>query len=248
MQIRTIKTSKITSGKEILIEILDKYVVSINEGSVLVITSKIVALCEGSVVKISESVDKKELIKKHSDYYIPSELNKYDMTITITDNLLIPTAGIDESNAAGYYVLWPKDAQKTANEVRKYLVKRFGLKKVGVLITDSKTTPLRWGTTGVGIAQSGFLALRDYIGKPDIFGRLMKVTKANIMDGLAAAAVLVMGEGKEQTPLAVIEHIDFVEFQGRDPSKEELESLPISIEDDIYGFILKRVPWKKGGR
>ena len=229
-------------------QILDKYLPPLKEKSVLVITSKIVAICEGSVVKAEAGVNKKELIKSQSDYYIPADFNKYEMTITITNNLLIPTAGIDESNAAGYYVLWPKDAQKAANEVRKYLIKRFGLKKVGVLITDSKTTPLRWGTTGVGIAHSGFLALRNYIGKPDIFGRHLKVTKANVMDGLAAAAGVVIGEGKEQTPLAVIEDVDFVDFQIKDPSKEELDGLYISIEEDIYGTILESVPWKKGGR
>lgn len=37
------------------------------------------------------------------------------------------------------------------------------------------------------------------------------MTKANIRDGMAAA-VLVMGEADEQTPLAVIEHVPFVAF------------------------------------
>ena len=47
------------------------------------------------------------------------------------------------------------------------------LKKVGVIITDSKTTPLRWGTSGVAISYSGFSPLKNYIGSPDIFGKEM---------------------------------------------------------------------------
>jgi len=125
----------------------------------------------------------------------------------------MPSAGIDESNSNGFYILHPKDLQETANKIRIYLCKRFKLKNVGVLITDSKTTPLRWGTTGVALAHSGFLALNDYIDTPDIFGRKLKVTKVNISDGLAAAAVLVIGEGREQTPLAIISETASVKFQ-----------------------------------
>jgi len=68
------------------------------------------------------------------------------------------------------------------------------------------------------------------------------------MDGLAAAAVLVMGESNEQTPLAVIEDMPFVKFQARDPSKKELEELKITIQEDLYAPLLKAVKWKKGNR
>jgi F420-0:gamma-glutamyl ligase len=39
------------------------------------------------------------------------------------------------------------------------------------------------------------------------------MTKVNVADALAAAAVLVMGEGSEQTPLVVIGDVPFVTFQ-----------------------------------
>jgi len=166
--------------------------------------------------------------------------------VTIKRNLLAVAAGIDESNGAGFYILWPKDPQKTANEVRRYLQKRFSVKKVGVVITDSKTTPLRCGTTGVSIVYSGFRALNNYIGRRDIFGRKFEMQKANIVDALATSAVLVMGEGSEQTPLAVVEDVPFIKFQEKDPSKKELRDLHIDIEDDLYGPLLKGVKWRKG--
>ena len=176
---------------------------------------------------------------------LPSKNALFDITLTIKNNILIPTAGIDESNGDGYYILWPSDPQKSANNIRKYLCERFSLKLVGVLVTDSKTTPLRWGTTGTSLAQSGFVALNNYIGKPDIFGRKLEVTKANIADGLAAAAVVVMGEGKEQTPLAIITEVPFVKFQMRNPTVEEIRKRTIAMKDDLYAPLLTSAMWKK---
>ena len=72
------------------------------------------------------------------------------------------------------------------------------------------------------------------------------VEKVNVADGLAASAVLVMGEGNEQTPITIIENIPFVKFQSKNPSDEELKELAISMDDDLYGQILKSVKWKKG--
>ena len=246
MKVTTIRTEKITPFKISLFEVLDRNLKDFKEESVLAITSKIVSICEGRVVKIGKE-DKNSLIKKEADWYLPRSLSKYNFILTIKNNILLPSAGIDESNSNGHFVMWPKDPQKTANQVRDYLINRFNLKKAGVIITDSKTTPLRWGTGGVAIAHSGFKGLNNYIGKPDIFGRTLLVTQANIMDALAVAAVLTMGEGKEQTPLAVIEELPFVQFQQRNPTQKELKDLRIEIEDDLYAPLLTKVNWQKGG-
>ena len=195
MIINSIKTKKIKPYKEDIFSILDKYLLSMPEKSILAVSSKIVAICEGNVVS-KEGIEKDKLAQTEADYYLPRRESKYGYLLTIKNNILLPCAGIDESNGAGYYVLWPKNPQKSANEILDYLKKRFNRQKIGVIITDSKTTPLRWGTTGVAIAYSGFLPLKDYIGKPDIFGHTLMVTKANIMDALAVAAVLVMCAGK----------------------------------------------------
>ena len=184
---------------------------------------------------------------EQAEYFLPPKYSTYGFTITMKHNVLIPSAGIDESNGNGYYVLWPRDPQKTVNQIREYLVEKHGVKNIGVIIVDSKTTPLRWGVTGVAIVHSGFDALNDYIGKPDIFNRPFKVEKVNVADGLAASAVLVMGEGNEQTPLAIVEDVSFIHFQNRNPSQQELDTLAISIDEDLYAPLLKHVPWEKGG-
>lgn len=245
MNIVAIKTEKVTKDSIDLFDLLDKYVVNIEENSILAITSKIVAICEGNMVSVDETT-KDVLVREEADLYLPKEENKYGVYITVKDNILAATAGIDESNTNGYFVLWPKNPQDTANKIREYLTKRFNLKKVGVIITDSKTTPLRWGVTVLPIAHSGLNALNSLIGTPDLFGRNLKMTQVAIADGLAGAAGLVMGEGTEQTPLAVITEVPFVEFQDRNPSEEELKALKIDIDEDVYSTFLKSVPWKKG--
>jgi dihydrofolate synthase / folylpolyglutamate synthase len=244
MKIRSIKTSKILPFEQDIFSVLDKYLIEIPERSILAITSKIVAICEGNVVKKGET-KKDGLIEREADLYLPKRKNKYDYLLTIKNGVLLPSAGIDESNGNGYYILWPKDSQKSANQILDYLKIRFGRQKIGVVITDSRTTPLRWGTTGVAIAYSGFMPLRDYIGQPDIFGVRMRATKANIMDALAVAAVLVMGEGEEQTPLALIEEIPFMSFQKNHPTKKELQELNISLDDDLYSELLRSVNWRQ---
>jgi len=245
MQITAIKTQKVTAEDKSIYDILDRYIKDLPEKSILCITSKIVAITEGRIVSVENS-NKDELVEKESEYFLPKEENKYGFHLTITQNLLIPAAGIDESNGNGYYVLWPKDPQKSANKIREYLVNKFKIKNLGIIITDSKTTPLRNGTTGVGIAHSGFSALNNYVGEADLFNRKLKFTKSNIMDGIAAAAVLIMGEGHEQTPLALVSDISKVRFQSKNPSEEELEELKIDIDTDVYSSILKRAPWQKG--
>lgn len=245
MQIQAVKTHKITSKDKSIFKVIDDHLSNFEERSILCITSKIISITEGRIVPIENS-NKDELVEKESEYFLPKEENQYGFHLTITKNLLIPAAGIDESNGNGHYILWPSNPQESANKIREYLKTRFNIKFAGVIITDSKTTPLRWGTTGVGIAYSGFQPLKDYIGKKDLFDREMRFTKANVMDGLAAAAVTVMGEGEEQTPIAIISNITNAQFQDRNPTHDELDALKIDLDTDVYSSILKRAPWKKG--
>lgn len=96
-------------------------------------------------------------------------------------------------------------------------------------MTDSHTTPLRRGVTGISLAHLGFRGLQSAIGKPDLFGREMKMTTINFADGLAAAATLVMGEANEARPLEVIES-EGIEFT----SETDCNELKMPVQDDLY--------------
>lgn len=246
MKVTPIKTHKITPEDD-LFAVLDKYINSLPEKSVIAVASKIVAITEGRVVK-ADGVDKNELVREEADLYLPWQDNPYGFHITIKNGIMLASGGIDESNGNGYFVLWPQDPQESANRIRWHLKRRCHLNNLGVIITDSRTSPLRWGVTGVGIAHSGFQALYSYVDKPDVFGRKMRVEKLNLPDCLASATVVVTGEGDEQTPIAVIEDIPRVTFQDRNPTDEELATLRISIDEDIYAPLLKSVKWEKGSK
>lgn len=245
MKVTSLKTHKITKKDKDIFKILDSYIKDLKKKSVVAVTSKIIAVCEGRIVHKSLAT-KDELTEQEAEWYLPRHLSKYDFCISIKNNTFTASAGVDESNGNGYYVLWPSNPQRSANEIRSYLKKKFGIEHVGVVITDSKTTPLRWGVTGVALAHSGFVSLNSYIGKPDIFGRLLKAEKLNVSDTLATAAVGVMGEGNEQTPLAIIEDLPFVKFQKGNPAQRELASLHIELEDDLYAPLLRGVKWRRG--
>ena len=113
-----------------LVSVLDTYLSEFSEKSILAITSKVVAVCENRILPIG-SIDKLELVKHESDHFLDLSLSKYNLSFSIVRGTLIPMAGIDESNGNGNYVLWPKDPQKSAAIIRKYLKKRFGIKTRG---------------------------------------------------------------------------------------------------------------------
>ncbi len=244
MIVKAIKTHKITRADKDLFKVLNKYVKDFSEGSILVIASKIVAITQGRVVRLKDQ-KKDDLIKKEADFFIDKNLHKSKLFITLKNNILTFSSGIDESNGNGYQVLWPNFPQKVANQVREYLIKRFQVKKVGVIITDMTALPLRWGVIGGALCYSGFKPLKDLRGKPDIFGKKYKFTKVGILNGLTAATSVVMGEGSEQTPLAIINDLPFVEFQNGIPTKKELDDLIIKPEEDMYGPLFKNAPWQK---
>jgi len=224
MEIKAIKT-RIFHEDENLISFILKYFKKIPERSVLVITSKIVALSEGHTAEYKNEREKAKLIKRESEFALKTKLT----WLTIKDGMVMANAGIDESNAKGKLILLPKDSFKSASIIRKIFVKKFKVKNLGVLITDSRLFPLRAGVVGVALGYAGFKGIRNYIGKKDIFGRKLKMSQTDITDSLATAAVLCMGEGKEQQPIALIKNAP-VEFTEKINKKELL----INIKDDLY--------------
>ena len=244
MLVRAIKTRSILPPKDDLLSAITESFsnIKLKEKSIIVITSKVVSIWQGRCLKIDNKINKDKLIKKEADLYL-DRVRPNDVMLTIKDGVLIPTAGIDESNANGYYVLWPKDLFKTAKEMYGFIQKKFKLKSFGIIISDSHTTPMTTGIMGLGISFYGFYPLRDYRGKKDIFKRKIKMSQTNIVDSLAAAAVYEMGEGAEQTPIAIIEEVGDIKFGKFNFLKTN--PLEIKMQDDIYYPLLKSINWKK---
>jgi F420-0:gamma-glutamyl ligase len=194
------------------------------------------------------TADYDQLVQDEAQQYLVSRQKGEAFSFTITQNFLTTNSGVDESNVGGGYVLWPQDPQASANHIRAYLVERFGHQDVGVVITDSTCQPIRLGMFGMSLAHSGFAALNDYVGKTDLFDRPFAATYADVATGLAAAAVVTMGEGAESKPLALLQDLPFVQFTGRDPSAVERAVLLIDPAEDIFAPFLSAVPWYPGGK
>jgi coenzyme F420-0:L-glutamate ligase len=235
MQVQPIKTKVFKEGDD-LIEFILEYCPKMKEQSILVVTSKIVALGEGRTVKFKNKKEKIKFIKKESAFAIKTKL----VWLTIRDGMVMASAGIDESNADGKSIMLPKDSYRSAEFIRKEIGKKLKIKKLGVLITDSRIFPLRAGVVGGAIGYAGFKGIKNYVGQKDIFGRVLKYSKTNVADGLATAAVLCMGEGKEQRPLALISGAP-VQFVGK-INKQEIR---INTQADIFYPLLKNIKIKK---
>jgi dihydrofolate synthase / folylpolyglutamate synthase len=247
MKVTAIKTKVIVPNKDRdLFAILDAYLPRLKERTVVAVTSKIVAICEGRTI-LNTGQDKLGLAKQEADLFHTLPSRKYRMLLTVKNHRLGFTSGIDESNGKGVFILWPQDPQKSANQIRAYLAKKHDIQHVGVIITDTTSAPMLRGQRGQFLAHSGFAALNSYVGKPDIFGRKLKMTKSAVADALGTAAVLLMGEGNEQTPLALIEDVPFMKFQKRNPTKAELKELNMELKDDLYAPVLQAIRWRKGG-
>ena len=91
----------------------------------------------------------------------------------------------------------------SADNIRKEFKKKLNV-DVGVIISDSHCVPLRTGTTGFALATSGFNAVIDERGKKDLFGKKIRITQRAVADGLASAAVVIMGETDERMPAVLI--------------------------------------------
>lgn len=228
MLVTPIKTRVFKEGEDLEAFIVE-HVPTLKDGAILVVTSKIVALAEGRTGALS---DKERIINEESELAVKTK----HTTLTIKDGTVMAAAGVDESNADGKLVLLPRDSFGAAEMLRAAFLAHFGLKKLGVLITDSRFMPLRAGAAGVALGYAGFKGVRDYRGTPDIFGRELKLSRTDVADSLATAAVLEMGEGKEQQPLCIIENapVEFVETVDRN-------ELHIDIEDDLYKPLFDRL-------
>lgn len=225
MKIIPIKTRIFREGEN-LADFICHYLPGIRDKSLLVITSKIVALAENRILPVpSTRKELEKIIKSESQIAIKSK----PVWFTIKDNALMANAGIDESNADSRIILLPQNSFKSAEKIRSKLLKKHKIKNLGIIITDSIFLPFRAGITAASIGYAGFKGLKDHRGKKDIFGRTLCLAKTNIADSIAAASAMLMGEGSEKTPLAMIENAS-VEFTNRTNTKE----LFINPREDLY--------------
>lgn len=223
MKITAIKTAIFSTGEDLPGFIL-RHVPAVSEGTVLAVASKLLALWRGKAVAYKDLSQKEDLIKRESSWALKTPL----AWLTVKNGMVMTNAGIDESNADGKLLLLP-DCYAAAEELRQRVKQVWGVKNLGIVVTDSMILPLRAGVIAGAVAYSGFKGVRDLRGQKDLFGRPLQVTLVNVADSLATAAAYCMGEGAEGCPLAVVDESGVTFVDEVDPNE-----IKYSIEDDLY--------------
>ena len=103
-------------------------------------------------------------------------------------------------------------------------------KNVGVIITDTHSRPFRLGQVEETIGIAGISPFIDYRGSKDLFGYELRFKNVAVADELAGAAELVMGQGREATPGAIVRGLRRVRFQDRVRSS----ALVVSRREDLF--------------
>jgi coenzyme F420-0:L-glutamate ligase len=202
---------------ELLFNALAKNRVGLKTRDIVAVSSKIVGVAEKRIRyldSIKPGSKARSLAKKHflTPEFAQAVLDEADAVVggvkgallTVKNGDAVANAGIDRKNAPeGAVVLWPRRPDLSASNLRRSIQRRSG-ENVGVVIVDSRVSPLRLGTTGFAIGSAGFEPVEDLRGTSDLFGRRIEITLRAIADGIAASAQLVMGEASDQIPFAII--------------------------------------------
>ena len=230
---------------ELIINTAQKQGVSIENGDILVVAQKIVSKAEGRVFQLKD-IETSEKAKKLAKTTLKNpnfvelvlqasrKIVKASSDTLIVENengLICINAGIDKSNVEGKdsYALLPRDADNSARKIRKKIMELTG-KKVAVIISDTYSRPFRKGQVEFAIGMAGINPFKDYRGEKDLYNYVLKVKNIAIVDEIAAAAELIMGQGSEGIPVAIVKNLDRTE-----PTEDRsINDLFISKQEDLF--------------
>lgn len=187
--------------------------VTLERGDVIVVTHKIVSKAEGAVAReILDDVAYRRLVESEA---VSILRRRGDLVIAETKHgFVCANAGVDRSNAGDdTAVLLPEDPDRSAHRLRMSLQRASGV-ELAVVITDTFGRAWRRGVVDVAIGISGFPAVVDHRGSPDMYGRIMESTEVGLADEIAAAADLVMGKASG-IPVAIVRGLVWTAPAGR---------------------------------
>ena len=140
-------------------------------------------------------------------------------------------AGVDQSNASrpGELILLPEDPDASARRLRAGIAAALGVRPA-VVIADSFGRPWRLGQTDVAIGAAGLVVLDDWSGRPDAYGRELRVTAIAIADAAASAADLARAKDSRR-PAVLVRGLDRHVTEEDGPGAAALRRAP---EQDLF--------------
>jgi coenzyme F420-0:L-glutamate ligase/coenzyme F420-1:gamma-L-glutamate ligase len=203
----------------VIVETARKNGLNLEDHDVIVAAQKIFSKAEGRVVNLrdvapsrkaqefAKSVGKDsrfvELVLRDTKRVLKA--SREVLLVEDVRGLVCINAGIDKSNVEGrgQFALLPEKPDTSAEECREG-IKRLTGKDVAVIVCDTYSRPFRRGQVNFAIGIAGISPFRDYRGKRDIFGQVLKVKNVAVVDEVAAAAELLMGQAWEGRPVIVL--------------------------------------------
>ncbi|MFT3923168.1 MAG: coenzyme F420-0:L-glutamate ligase [Myxococcales bacterium] len=217
---------------------LERAEISLQQGDVLVVTSKLFSRAEGRFVDVSTiepDIQAEQLAREvGKDARLVQLILRESTEVSRTaPNVIIvrhrlgfvsANAGIDLSNAlppqsshtgeGPWALLLPEDPDRCAQRTREALERRYDV-SLGVVVSDSHGRPFRQGTVGIALGVSGLPALHNQIGRADLDGRKLESTLTALADQVAAAADLVAGQADEARPVVLVRGLSFHAVESR---------------------------------
>jgi coenzyme F420-0:L-glutamate ligase/coenzyme F420-1:gamma-L-glutamate ligase len=188
------------------------------DGDVLVVAHKVVSKAEGRVRRLAEvepgEAARRLAAEQEKDARLvqvvldeSAVLLRADHGVLVSETphgLVCANAGVDQSNsgAPDEVVLLPADPDASARGLRAGIAGARGVRPA-VVISDSFGRPWRLGQTDVAIGAAGLVPLEDWRGRPDAFGRELRVTAVAVADAVAAAADLARAKDSGEPAVVV---------------------------------------------
>jgi coenzyme F420-0:L-glutamate ligase / coenzyme F420-1:gamma-L-glutamate ligase len=177
----------------------------LTSGDVLVVAHKVVSKSEGRVRRLADinpGEQARALAVEHRKdaRLVQAVLDESAELLRARDGVLIcvtrhglvcANAGVDHSNTSGddEVVLLPEDPDASARRLRGGVELALGTRPA-VVISDSFGRAWRVGQTDVAIGAAGLAPLDAWRGRPDAYGRELRVTEIAIADAVAGTADL----------------------------------------------------------
>ena len=195
---------------------------ALDDGDIVVVTSKIVSKAEGRVIELADVVPSPFALEWSTTWdkdpavteVVLREAKRIvrqvgPVLITETQHgFVCANSGVDQSSsgAHGRLVVLPIDPDASARRIRADLAQH-GV-DVAVIISDTFGRAWREGQTDIAIGIAGMQPIYSYIGQFDPHGHEFKVQAVCLADELAGAAELVKGN-ISRMPVGVIRGYDW---------------------------------------
>jgi coenzyme F420-0:L-glutamate ligase/coenzyme F420-1:gamma-L-glutamate ligase len=211
----------------LILDCLQKSIVKVIPGDILVVTHSIISVAEGALYEIKdiEPSERAMTIASSTEYYLlrteialqesVEVIREHPIMITKTkQGIITDYSGVDESNAPiGSMIALPANPDNSALEIHNKLSQVFGF-HIPMIICDTQGRPWRKGATNLSIGIAGMSPFIDNAGRKDLYDRHLRSSLVCLADELAAAAELIMGQADEGIPIVLIRGVHYVTGEG----------------------------------